>query len=177
MTPPDLGSNSTGFTTLSSTLWRLREVLDELLFKIFETQLVIRSGQNQWLAKASRELDSALQEARHVEVMRAVETLELAQQLGRPAELTLRELAGAAQEPWDIIFDEHREALLGLTAEVSRASVIPERPQTRRPRRSGRAGSANDIDDNGDLDADVIRKFLVETLGRAEQVSLRAFLA
>src|SRR3954454_13278357 len=123
----ELEGMAAGYTSLSSTLWRLREVLDHLLFKVFETQLVLASGQVKWLAQASRELDAAAQEGRHVEVMRAVETVAIADQLGVPPQLTLARLIRAAPSPWDTIFLEHRDALVDLTAELSRATAaLPE---------------------------------------------------
>ncbi len=166
MTGPELERNTTVFTTLSSTLWRLREVLDQLLFKVFETQLVMRSGQPKWLAKASRELDTALQEVRHVEVMRAVETVSIADQLGLPPDITLDAVAESAPSPWSEIFHEHREALRTLTSDIQHTAA------------DVRLGSA--AGDDGypaDEDFDVVRRFLVDTLAKATQTSLTAFLA
>ena len=158
----ELEGNATGFTTLSSTLWRLREVLDQLLFKVFQTQLIVRSGQSKWLARTTRELDAALQEARHVEVLRAVETVALADQLRVPPELTLAQLIRIAGTPWDTIFEEHRDALVELTREIRRAAAdVP----------AVEPGAA-DPDE-----ADIVRKFLGETLANAMPASLTAFLA
>jgi hypothetical protein len=160
--PPERESNATGYTTLSSTLWRLREVLDQLLFKVFETQLVLASGQGKWLAKASRELDAALQELRHVEVLRAVEAIAIADQLALPPDLTLAQIARLAPTPWDTIFLEHRDALRELAAELDRelGETPPPPAET----------SQHD-------EIDIVARFLVETLANAPQASLTAFLA
>lgn len=160
--PPERESNATAFTTLSSTLWRLREVLDQLLFKVFETQLVLASEQAKWLAKASRELDAALQELRHVEVMRAVEAITIADQLALPPDLTLAQIARLAPTPWDSIFLEHRDALRELAADLDRASSqVPPLP----------TGA------NLPEEIDIVGRFLLETLANAPQSSLTAFLA
>jgi hypothetical protein len=166
MTGPELERNTAVFTTLSSTLWRLREVLDQLLFKVFETQLVMRSGQPKWLAKASRELDSALQEVRHVEVLRAVETVSIADQLGLPPDVSLRAVAEGAPSPWDEIFREHREALRKLSEEIQSTTAEV---------RKGTAAPEQQTAD--DEDFDVVRRFLTDTLAKAAQTSLTSFLS
>lgn len=161
--PPERESNATGYTTLSSTLWRLREVLDQLLFKVFETQLVLAAGQPKWLAKASRELDAALQELRQVEVMRAVETIAMADKLSLPPEVTLAQIARVAPAPWDTIFLEHRDALRALAADLEAATA--EAPTLPPP-----DGTHRD-------EVELVGRFLVETLAGAAQASLTAFLA
>src|SRR3954470_386484 len=153
MTPPELESEMTAFTTLSSTLWRVREVLDQLLYKVFVTQLVLQSDQPRWLAKASRELDAALQELRHVEVMRAVETVTIADRLDMPAEMTLAQLARSAPSPWDTILLEHRDALRPLTGEIER---VTSEPSASVP---FDAAHRDEMDD----DIGIVRKFLLET--------------
>lgn len=158
----ELEGNGTGFTTLSSTLWRLREVLDQLLFKVFQTQLVVGSGEVKWLARTTRELDAALQETRHVEVLRAVETVALADRIGVPPELTAAQLVRLADAPWDTIFEEHRDALVALTGDVTRAAAaIPP----------------VEVTEADPDEADLVRKFLAETLANAIPTSLAAFLA
>ncbi len=182
MMTPELGRGTTRLTNLSSTLWRLREVLDHLLFKIFETQLILDSGAHQWLAKAGRELDTALQELRHVEVMRAVETVAVADQLHVPADITLRELAQQVSPPWTSIFDEHRAALRALTARVDEAAERAPRSSDAGDRSDeSRFGDvpdhATDLDTGADLDAEIVRRFVADTLANAQQVSLVTFLA
>jgi hypothetical protein len=133
-----------------------------VLFKVFQTELIVRSGEVKWLARTTRELDAALQEARHVEVLRAVETVALADRLGVPPELTAAQLVRLAGTPWDSIFDEHREALVALTADIGRAAAdVP----------------ALEADDDDPDEADLVRKFLAETLANATPASLTAFLA
>ena len=157
----ELEGNATGFTTLSSTLWRLREVLDQLLFKVFQTQLVARSGEVRWLARTTRELDAALQEARHVEVLRAVETVALADRLGVPPELNAAQLIRLAGPPWDTIFEEHRDALVALAREIGAAAA---------------AVPTVELSDTDPDESDLVRKFLGETLANATPASLAAFL-
>ena len=170
-----LDGNTAGYTILSSTLWRLREVLDQLLFKAFETELVLGSGQARWLGHASRELDAALQEVRHVEVMRAVETIGIADQFELPSEITLARLVDLAPPPWDTILLEHRDALLSLSTDLHQ--VAAEFPVVVATAAAGPSDGAFGSDAAFDEDVEMVGRFLAETLARAPQASLTAFLS
>jgi hypothetical protein len=107
-----------GLAELSSTLWRERELLELLLFKLEEEQLLLASGRTRWLARATREVEVVLGEIRRTELLRGVQVDEAAGQLGLPAGPSLRELADAASEPWCSLLREHRQAFLAATAEI-----------------------------------------------------------
>ena len=57
---------------LSSLLWRERDILDNLLFKLDVQQLLLMSGRSGWLVRASREIETALEQVRIIELERAV---------------------------------------------------------------------------------------------------------
>lgn len=105
---------------LSEALWRERRLLELLLFKLEEEQLVLTSGRTRWLAQATREVESVLEEIRSAELARAVEVEEVATALGVPTTSGLSELADAAPEPWDELLRTHRDAFASLTAEIGR---------------------------------------------------------
>ena len=44
-------------TDLASVLWRSRELLEMLLFKLEEEQLLLASNRSRWLSHATREVD------------------------------------------------------------------------------------------------------------------------
>jgi hypothetical protein len=100
-------------------LWRERHLLELLLFKLDEEQLVLAAGRTRWLPRATREVEMVLEEIRQTELERAVEVSRVAVDLGLGAEASLRQLAEAAAEPWRGILAEHREAFLSLTDEVT----------------------------------------------------------
>lgn len=108
-----------GLAEVSSILWREREMLELLLFKLEEEQLVLAAGRTRWLARATREVEMVLSEIRRTEVLRAVEVDAVATELGLSANPSLTVLADAAQEPWRGILRTHRQAFLTLTAEIS----------------------------------------------------------
>ncbi len=107
-----------GLAEVSSTLWRERELLELLLFKLEEEQLLLASGRSRWLSRATREVEVLLEEIRRTELLRAVQVDEAALELGLGPGPSLRELADAAQEPWHSLLHEHREAFLAATAEI-----------------------------------------------------------
>ena len=71
-----------GLAEVSSTLWRQRELLELLLFKLEEEQVLLTSGRTRWLARATREVEVVLEEIRRAELLRAVQVDEVAVELG-----------------------------------------------------------------------------------------------
>lgn len=107
------------FTEVSSILWRERELLDLLLFKLEEEQLLLAAGRTRWLAHATREVEMVLGEMKRAELGRAVEVEAVAASLGMQPGVSLRELAEAAPPPWSGILREHRSAFLAATQEIT----------------------------------------------------------
>jgi hypothetical protein len=157
---------ATALGELASLLWRLRELLDDLLYRVVVQRLILDSGDTGWLAHASRELDAAVREVHTAEALRAAKVDGIAGQLGLPAGSTLARLADAAPEPWRSMLHEHREALLGLVADVESAAEDGTVPKSR--------GAADDIGQA--LEQDVVRPVALLTIARAKQSSLVDFL-
>ena len=105
-------------TDLSSVLWRSRELLELLLFKL-EEELLLAAGRSRWLAHATREVEVVLEQIRQTEVARAAYAQAVAGELGLPLEASLGELADAAPPPWADLLHQHRKAFLTLTSEIS----------------------------------------------------------
>jgi flagellar FlgN protein len=104
---------------LSSILWREREMLELLLFKLEEEQLILASGRGRWLAHATREVEVVLDQIRRTEVVRAAEVEVIGAQLGLGPDASLGQLADNAPTPWGDLLREHRKAFLALASEVS----------------------------------------------------------
>jgi hypothetical protein len=104
---------------LSSVLWRTRELMELLLFKLEEEQVLLASGRSRWLAHATREVEMVLEQMRETEVIRAAHAQAAAVELGLSAEASLGEIADAAAMPWSDLLHEHRKSFLTLTAEIS----------------------------------------------------------
>jgi transposase len=103
---------------VSNILWRERQLLELLVFKLEEEQLVLASGRTRWLSHATREVETILEEIKRVELERAMAVAGSAGELGMSDTPSLRELAAIAPAPWDGIFAEHRRALLLLAQEI-----------------------------------------------------------
>ena len=106
------------FQDISNTLWRQRNLLEMLMFKLDEEQLILAAGRTRWIAPATREVEQVLDEIKTTEVLRATLVDALAPSLGLDPNPSLRQLVESSPEPWSSLFDEHRRAFLGLTEEV-----------------------------------------------------------
>ena len=104
---------------LSLILWRARELLETLLFKLEEEQLLLASGRTRWLMRATQEVEAVLQSIRETEILRSVAADEAAAAMGLGASPSLRALADAVGEPWHTILAEHRDAFVKITQEIS----------------------------------------------------------
>lgn len=103
---------------LSDVLWAQRHLLELLLFKLEQEQLVLTSGRTRWLAQASREVANVIDAVRDTEVGRAAEAEAAARSLDLPDGSSLGQVADAAPAPWDELLRAHRAALAGLAAEI-----------------------------------------------------------
>ena len=78
---------------VSNILWRERQLLELLVFKLEEEQLVLAAGRTRWLAHATREVENVLGEIKRVELERAMAVADAGRELGLSGSPTLRELA------------------------------------------------------------------------------------
>ena len=103
---------------LSLILWRERELLETMLYKLEIEQLVLSSGRTRWLATAAREVEAVVEALRETELLRAVAADEAAASIGLSANPSLRALAEAVDEPWRSILMDHRQAFVTYTQEI-----------------------------------------------------------
>jgi hypothetical protein len=106
-------------TRLSNVLWREREMLEVLLFKLEEEQLLLAAGKSRWIPRATHEVEVVLEAISKAELLRATEVDAAAREMGLPPDASLRELAERAGDPWGDILREHREKFLEVTAAIS----------------------------------------------------------
>jgi flagellar biosynthesis/type III secretory pathway chaperone len=107
------------YNRLSEVLWHERNLLELLLFKLEEEQLLLTSGKTRWLAHATREVETVLSQIRDAELGRAVEAATVSAELGLPEGVSLADLADHAPEPWSDLLRAHREAFASLTTQIS----------------------------------------------------------
>ncbi len=104
---------------LSLILWRERELLETLLYRLEVEKLVLSGGNARWLAAAARDVEAVLESIRETELHRAVVADQAAAAVGMESNPSLRALAEAVEEPWRSILLDHREAFLGYTRQVT----------------------------------------------------------
>ncbi|MDQ1294292.1 MAG: hypothetical protein QG608_2175 [Actinomycetota bacterium] len=104
---------------LAAVLWRQRELLERLVYRLECEQLLLSAGRTRWLGEATAEVEILLEELEVVELQRAVAAQTVALELGLPADATLEYLAAGCQPPWTGVLLEHRQALIELMGELS----------------------------------------------------------
>jgi len=107
-----------GVAELSAVLWRERQLLELLLFKLEEEQLVLSSGRSRWLGHATREVEQVLDQIHDAELGRAIEADDAARDFKIAPGSGLVALANAAPEPWKALLTSHREAFVALTSQI-----------------------------------------------------------
>lgn len=108
---------------LSLVLWRERELLEALQYRLEVEQLVMATGQTRWLTNAARDVETAVEELREMEILRAVAADEAAANAGLDPNPSLASLIDAADEPWRSILADHREAFAAMSDEIERIAA------------------------------------------------------
>lgn len=103
---------------VSTILWRERQLLELLLFKLEEEQLLLAAGRARWLARAAHEVETVLDAIKTAELARAMEVEAAARELGLGPNPSLGELIDIAPDPWRGILTDHRDAFLTMTQEI-----------------------------------------------------------
>ena len=117
-----------GANELSALLWRERELLELLTFKLEEEQLLLTAGRTRWVDHATREVEQVLERLREAGLARAVEVSSVAQEWGTDEEAPLRDIiASAPAGPWGEIFTAHLRAMTDLTARIAQLRDENER--------------------------------------------------
>lgn len=111
--------STTAANELTAQLWRQRELLEMLLFKYEEQELLRTAGMTRWYAAANRELEVVIDRLAATNLSTAVAISGLASAWGLPADVLLRDLAEHAPSVmWREIFAEHLDALVTLVSEI-----------------------------------------------------------
>ncbi len=104
---------------LAAILWRQRELLERLVYRLECEQLLLASGRTRWLATATSEVEVQLAELAVIEIQRAAAADAACREVGVPEGSTLETLAATTQPPWTGVLLDHRQVLLTLTSELS----------------------------------------------------------
>jgi len=106
---------------LTAMLWRERELLELLQFKLEEEQLILASGKTRWLENATREVSHVVGRLRSTSLERTTVASAVASGWGLPEDAGLLDLAeGAPAGPWQEILRDHHRAMM-ITVEQIRS--------------------------------------------------------
>ncbi len=109
-----------GAQELSTLLWRERELLELLLFKLEEEKLLLTAGKSRWLPFATREVEQVLERLRENGLERAMEVAVVGEEWGTGDDASLRSIiAVAPTDAWRDNFTGHLGALTELAASIA----------------------------------------------------------
>jgi hypothetical protein len=117
-----------GANELSALLWHERELLDLLIFKLTEEQLLLTAGKTRWLSHATSEVEQVVRRLRSSGLSRTIEVGVVAEEWNVTAdEPTLDNLAAAAPPgPWGEILRAHLEAMTAQTVQIKELRDVNE---------------------------------------------------
>lgn len=109
-----------GTNELSVLLWKERELLELLQFKLEEQHLLLVAGKSRWIDLATREIESVLEKVHTAGLVRAMEASGVAAAWGIADDSSLAEIIDSAPEgPWKEIFTAHLGALRSTSTEIA----------------------------------------------------------
>lgn len=107
-------------TDLSMHLLRQREVLELMLFKLDELEMLLSTGRTRWVQHATVEVDRVAKALTAGTIERDTLFVEVAAGWGAPEATTLRELVEVAPtDAWREVMGSHHDALSALAAEIA----------------------------------------------------------
>jgi hypothetical protein len=107
---------------LAAVLWRQRELLERLAYKLECERLLMTSGRTRWLATATSEVELLTDELAVIELQRGAVADAVCRELGIEVGASLEDLAAAAAPPWTAMLLDHREALTTELASLADAT-------------------------------------------------------
>jgi len=117
---PEGDHSRMGAHELSALLWREREMLELLMFKLEEEQLLLSAGRTRWLPFATREVEQVLGRLRQSALERSLEVAGVAAEWGTSEDATLKEIIGhAPSAAWKETFTSHLQALNELASGIA----------------------------------------------------------
>lgn len=107
---------------LSHQLWTMRELLEQLVYKLEVQGLLLAAGRARWIPYVTAELEAIIEAIGEIEVSRAAASARLARQHRQPQNASLAELVEHVAPPWNGLLQQHRLHLLSLQSEIEEIS-------------------------------------------------------
>ncbi len=103
---------------LSHQLWTMRELLEQLVYKLEVQGLLLAANRARWLPYITAEIEAIIEAIGTVERDRAAASNHLARTHGLPTNSSLAEMVALVAEPWSSLLSQHRLHLLSLQSEI-----------------------------------------------------------
>jgi hypothetical protein len=107
---------------LSHQLWTMRELLEQLVFKLEVQGLLLASSRARWMPFISSEIEAIIDAIAEVDRTRAEASARVTAARGLPPGTTLAQLIDHIGSPWANLLGQHRLHLLSLQAEIEELS-------------------------------------------------------
>ena len=107
---------------LSHQLWTMRELLEQLVFKLEVQGLLLAASRARWVPYVTAEIEAILEAIAEIEQGRTAATTRLARKVGQSPHSSLAELIEHIDAPWSALLAQHRLHLLSLQAEIEEIS-------------------------------------------------------
>jgi hypothetical protein len=108
-------------------LLREREMLELLLFKLDEQQMLLATGRNRWIRHSVNEIERVLSAMPTVALSRDTLVVAVADEWGVPDATTLGELIDAAPtEAWREVLTGHLSTMRALATEIDEMKQVNE---------------------------------------------------
>lgn len=107
---------------LSHQLWTMRELLEQLVYKLEVQRLMLAAGRSRWLPFVESEIEAVVAAITEVELAREHAAGRVAIDLGLPSTTRLDDLVDRLDDGWNEIMRAHRLHLLSLYGQVEDAT-------------------------------------------------------
>lgn len=158
-----------------------RTLLESLLFKLVQTQLLLAADEVRFVPESAREVRQARQRACSADLGRAAIVGGLKKAGDNAPDPTLRQLAARASEPWSGMLRDHHDALCALVAEIELAAHhnarFAQEGLLRVQEHSGRHPAALRPEDDPTLSLVARHSAYRSVLGTADSLRMPALLA
>lgn len=119
-------------SALADVLWLERNVLELLLFRLVEANLILVAEETRFVPQALAEVEEVVARLRGAEAKRRKSAAALAAELGVvDRELSLDYLASNLPDPARIVFEGHRDGFMRLAAEIEQITLENRRLTSR----------------------------------------------
>ena len=144
VTPP-----SDALHELTRTLWQQRRLLERVHYHLRVQELILAAGEDALLGFAVNDVEETLRAVAEVEETRERLTGDIGYALGLGSRPALVELIAATEDPFPMLLEEQRTALMDLTSKITAVSVNG-REQLQRGLALTRELAATVLGDRGD---------------------------